>query len=172
MKNAKLESVLGISSSTPNAVATFGEKLVAYTAGSVCVLYDVTTHQQIRTLVIDGKSSSPTAFAPLLKSKGSIVNPITCIAFSPKSGRYLCSGDSGTHPRITVWNHEDSSVLQTIYGHKHGITSVCFSPNEDFIASAGFHHDGFISLWRWNTGAEAIRVSGVKVASKVVFVLF
>jgi WD40 repeat protein len=100
----------------------------------------------------------------LFKGKSSFnAKSLSCVAFSP-SGSLIAAGEQGHQPRIMVWDHGQKLLLQSLYGHKFGVLSVCFSPNDELLASAGFHHDGYIYLWNWRTGQ---RLAGIKVASKL-----
>jgi WD40 repeat protein len=143
---------------------------IAYPAGSVVVVYNPKRNKQTRFFV--SKSNKP----------------IVSLCFSP-NGKFLATGEvrlpsflvvselifffffflpffsqSGHQPSITVWDLTTQQAVADFKGHKFGVSCLAFSPNMKHLASVGFQHDGYLTLWDWKTGSQ---VGGNKIATKV-----
>jgi len=56
---------------------------------------------------------------------------------------YLLSGaDDRT---VKIWDYQTKACLQTLEGHGHNVSSVCFHPRLPMIISAS--EDGTVRLW-------------------------
>ena len=67
-------------------------------------------------------------------------NTVACLAVS-LDGKYLAAGESGPNPNIFVWNVSSGAQHSIHSGHKHGIGCIAFSPDSQYLVSAGFKHD-------------------------------
>jgi WD40 repeat protein len=86
---------------------------------------------------------------------------VSAVAFSP-DGRYALSGSSRGEIvellsevpcRVRLWDLETGKCIQTLMGHKGGITSVAFSPDGRYAISSG--KDCKIYLWKLDWDLEA-----------------
>ncbi len=55
----------------------------------------------------------------------------------------------GARGDLNVGKYENTQLIQTLTGHKDGIFSVIFSPENQFIIAGSF--DNTVSLWRYNS---------------------
>ena len=69
---------------------------------------------------------------------------VTCLAFSPE-GTHIAAGMSGRQPTVQIWDIAIGKPIATFTGHKRGIQSLAFSPDNSLLASGG--SDGVIYLW-------------------------
>jgi len=69
---------------------------------------------------------------------------IESLAFSP-DGRLLASGGSYENNYVRLWSTSSGALLNTMEGHKNGISHLCFSPDSQFLISASY--DGAIRVW-------------------------
>ena len=46
---------------------------------------------------------------------------------------------------VTIWDVDRGQEVLTLRGHTKGITSVCFSPDGNYLASAS--DDGTVKVW-------------------------
>ena len=65
-----------------------------------------------------------------------------CLAFSP-SGNLLAVGAGN---QLEIWNVTDGTLLTSLEGHAETITSLAFSPDGKYLASAGM--DNQLYLWQ------------------------
>jgi WD40 repeat protein len=65
------------------------------------------------------------------------------------NNRFLASGGRRSH-NVSVWNVETGSLWLELKGHHDYITSVTFSPNDQYVASSS--KDGFVKLWDLSSG--------------------
>lgn len=95
---------------------------VAYPVGSIICIYRPKDNKQLRFL----QSRSQRAFS--------------CLTYS-QNGKYLVAGEGALRqPEITVWeitldNHYEE--YKYMKGHKYGIESLQFSPNNEYLISLG-----------------------------------
>lgn len=68
------------------------------------------------------------------------------ISACPKHDILACDSVSD----IELFNYKNKKKIQTLRGHNAHITSVCFSPDGDFLVSSS--KDGVIRVWQWRTG--------------------
>ncbi|XP_063680293.1 mitogen-activated protein kinase-binding protein 1-like isoform X3 [Bolinopsis microptera] len=145
LDRVKLEQVLGVSATSNNSLSYDpNTENILYTAGCVCVLYNIKKSKQTHIKNVSKK-------------------PLTCAAFS-RDGAYVVTGESGHQPCVRVWDANSQVQIKELRGHRFGISSVNFSPNGKVVVSVGFTHDSNVSVWNWKTGKQ---VAGNKVSSRV-----
>ena len=88
---------------------------MAYPAGCVIVLLDP-SHGQRHIINTERKA-------------------VTCLSWSSDGDGQLVSGESGHKPAVKVWSVESLSCLVSLTGHKFGVRSVSFSPDNKFVIS-------------------------------------
>ena len=88
---------------------------MAYPAGCVIVLLDPSLGQ--RHIINTEKKA------------------VTCLSWAPDGDQQLVSGESGHKPAVKVWDVGSLSCLVSLTGHKFGVRSVCFSPDNKFVIS-------------------------------------
>ena len=59
---------------------------------------------------------------------------VTCLAWAA-DGSHLVSGESGHKPAVKVWSNKTLTSLVTFTGHKFGVGSVSFSPDNKYVIS-------------------------------------
>jgi WD40 repeat protein len=75
--------------------------------------------------------------------KAEIASELLAIAFSP-DGCWLATGDR--RGQIQLWSTTDKRLVRTFDMHRHGVTSLAFSFDGKFLASAG-GTDGYVYVW-------------------------
>ncbi|RKP14324.1 WD40-repeat-containing domain protein [Piptocephalis cylindrospora] len=120
------------------------------------------------SLLTPSSASSPTT--PTSASSSSTPPPFThtlktlrCLAIS-SDGRYLAAGEVGHDPRILVWDTLTLEIISYMQGHRFGVLSLAFSPNDRYIVSVGFQHDGFLCVWGWRQG---LKLASNRLSTKV-----
>ncbi len=78
---------------------------------------------------------------------------ISSIALS-SDGKYLVSGHYYQEFTVKLWNLATGKLIKIYDGHQGGVTAVDFSPNGDYIASAGA--DGSVKLWDVKSGNRVV----------------
>jgi WD40 repeat protein len=94
-----------------------------------------------------------------------VSNAVSCLAVS-FDGKYLAVGERCQSPSITVWNITTGVQVTVNSTHKHGISSLAFSPDSQYLVSAGFKHDKQLILWDWEAARKlCVQKLGNKVNS-------
>ena len=142
----KLEKIIGLTSlSNASLVSTRANSDTFYAAGNCVVRYNVDDNSQ--------------------KSFYRASNTVACLAVS-LDGKYLAAGESGPNPNIFVWNVSSGAQHSIHSGHKHGIGCIAFSPDSQYLVSAGFKHDKQLILWDWEAQRKlSVQKLGNKVNS-------
>ena len=70
------------------------------------------------------------------------------VAFSP-NGKLLASASYDS--TVKLWSTQDGSLVRTLKGHSHAVTSVAFSPNGKLVASGSW--DYTVKLWSTQDGS-------------------
>jgi len=83
-----------------------------------------------------------------LEGSGAHERGVNCIDYYPGGDKpYLLSGaDDRT---VKIWDYQTKACLQTLEGHSHNVSSVCFHPRLPLIISAS--EDGTVRLWHSTT---------------------
>jgi len=114
-----------------NAIEDFhssadGKTLISASADGTIRFWDISTGDLLKTLG---------------DADGSMISSIALSA----DGKYLVSGHFYQEFAIKLWNVATGKVIKIYDGHQGGVTAVDFSPNGDYIVSAG--SDGSVKLW-------------------------
>jgi len=81
-------------------------------------------------------------------------NHISCLSLS-KSGKYLASGQQtfmGFNADIIVWDFERREEMHRLSLHKVLVGSMCFSPNDLYLATLGGQDDNSLVIWNVESG--------------------
>jgi coatomer subunit beta' len=99
-----------------------------------------------RTIKVWGLTAGTPHFS--LEGPGSHERGVNCIDYYPGGDKpYLLSGaDDRT---VKIWDYQTKACLQTLDGHSHNVSSVCFHPRLPLIISAS--EDGTVRLWHSTT---------------------
>jgi coatomer subunit beta' len=83
-----------------------------------------------------------------LEGAGAHERGVNCIDYYPGGDKpYLLSGaDDRT---VKIWDYQTKACLQTLEGHSHNVSSVCFHPRLPLIVTAS--EDGTVRLWHSTT---------------------
>lgn len=96
-----------------------------------------------RTIKVWGLTANTPHFSLESHEKG-----VNCIDYYPGGDKpYLLSG-ADDHV-VKIWDYQTRTCLQTLIGHSHNISSVCFHPRLPLIVSAS--EDGTVRLWHSTT---------------------
>jgi coatomer subunit beta' len=95
-----------------------------------------------RSIKVWGLTASTAHFS--LEGNGSHEKGVNCIDYYPGGDKpYLLSGaDDRT---VKIWDYQTKACIQTLEGHAHNVTSVCFHPRLPLIISSS--EDGTVRLW-------------------------
>jgi coatomer subunit beta' len=99
-----------------------------------------------KTIKVWGLTAGTPHFS--LDGPGAHEKGVNCIDYYPGGDKpYLLSGaDDRT---IKIWDYQTKACLQTLEGHGHNVSSVCFHPRLPLILSAS--EDGTVRLWHATT---------------------
>jgi coatomer subunit beta' len=99
-----------------------------------------------RSIKVWGLTASTPHFS--LEGTGAHEKGVNCIDYYPGGDKpYILSGaDDRT---VKIWDYQTKACLQTLEGHSHNISSVCFHPRLPLIISAS--EDGTVRLWHSTT---------------------
>jgi WD40 repeat protein len=126
-------------SPTENILAIVGG--VKGSEKQVIALYNAETGVRLKDLYVQGRDEA----LP------------TTLAFS-NDGRFLASGLSNANMGIMIWNLETGEKTTHIT-HKYDVSTICFSPDGQFIAGGGT--DNNITIWNASTGEKINTLSGL-----------
>ncbi|KAF5827696.1 WD40-repeat-containing domain protein [Dunaliella salina] len=131
------------------ALTYLDANVVAYSAGSTVVLMDIKSKQQLGFF----RDESPGL-------------PLGCLALgggtdvSSSMPVHLAAGEQGgAAPQVLVWSVRSGQAIARLKQHKHGVSSVCFSPDGKQLLSAGSSYDGQVCLWDYQKGVLLARAS-------------
>mmetsp|Transcript_15386 Transcript_15386/g.23181 ORF Transcript_15386/g.23181 Transcript_15386/m.23181 type:complete len:1014 (+) Transcript_15386:125-3166(+) len=99
-----------------------------------------------RTVKVWGLSAGTPHYS--LEGAGAHERGVNCIDYYPGGDKpYLLSGaDDHT---VKIWDYQTRACLQTLEGHSHNVSAVCFHPRLPLIVSAS--EDGTVRLWHSTT---------------------
>mmetsp|Transcript_97180 Transcript_97180/g.190856 ORF Transcript_97180/g.190856 Transcript_97180/m.190856 type:complete len:1040 (+) Transcript_97180:130-3249(+) len=99
-----------------------------------------------KTIKVWGLTASTPHFS--LDGPGAHEKGVNCLDYYPGGDKpYLLSGaDDRT---VKIWDYQTKACLQTLEGHSHNVSSVCFHPRLPMIISAS--EDGTVRLWHSTT---------------------
>mmetsp|Transcript_5141 Transcript_5141/g.4631 ORF Transcript_5141/g.4631 Transcript_5141/m.4631 type:complete len:986 (-) Transcript_5141:43-3000(-) len=99
-----------------------------------------------RSIKVWGLTSNTAHFS--LEGAGSHEKGVNCIDYYPGGDKpYILSGaDDRT---VKIWDYQTKACLQTLEGHSHNVSCVCFHPRLPLIISAS--EDGTVRLWHSTT---------------------
>lgn len=99
-----------------------------------------------RTIRVWGLTANVPHFS--LEGTGAHERGVNCVDYYPGGDKpYLLSGaDDRT---VKIWDYQTKACLQTLEGHAHNVSAVCFHPRLPLIVSAS--EDGTVRLWHSTT---------------------
>lgn len=93
---------------------------------------------------------------------------VTCIAFSA-DGNLIACGEKGHSPMVSIWSMRSGALIAQLTEHKNGVGALAFSPNGQYLISAGFKHDKQLIVWRLHDNVPLVKK---KLANKVNSIVF
>ncbi|KAI8590255.1 WD40-repeat-containing domain protein [Geranomyces variabilis] len=171
---AQLERVLGLTAARPAALALnprFDTPVLAFPAGGVVVLYNYKRNRQTSFLSAPtgleaSSSSAPPTSSSARRGALSATKSVACLAYSA-DGQFLAVGEAGHQPRVIIY--QEGIIVSELVGHKYGILALAFSPDNKFLVSLGYQHDGAVHLWNWRLGQI---VATSRTSNKIACVAF
>lgn len=99
-----------------------------------------------RSIKVWGLTASTAHFS--LEGPGAHERGVNCVDYYPGGDKpYLLSGaDDRT---VKIWDYQTKACLQTLEGHSHNVSSVCFHPRLPLIISSS--EDGTVRLYHSTT---------------------
>jgi len=82
-------------------------------------------------------------------------NQVNCICVS-KSGRLMASGQKtfmGFPADVIIWDFDERKEIHRLSLHKVAVTSLCFSPEETYLATLGGQDDNSLVIWEVERGS-------------------
>ena len=79
-----------------------------------------------------------------------------CVKFS-SDDKYIASGSEDMTTKI--WDFEQGKLIQTLYGHSHLVSNLCFSKNGKYLSTCSY--DYTIKVWK-----------KINISNKIIWVLF
>ena len=80
----------------------------------------------------------------------SLACPPACLPARPPARLPACLHVCPIHPLPPqVWDYQTKSCVQTLEGHTHNVSSVCFHPELPIIVTSS--EDGTIRIWHSTT---------------------
>lgn len=99
-----------------------------------------------RTIKVWGLTTGSPHFS--LEGPGGHERGVNCVDYYPGGDKpYLLSG--ADDKLIKIWDYQTKACLQTLEGHAHNVSAVCFHPRLPLILSAS--EDGTVRLWHSTT---------------------
>lgn len=165
-----------------------GRLLASASEDSTVILWDVSTHREVRVLKgasngVDSLAFSPDGRALAAGGGDGVVRlwdvasgaqsaalnghtgHVNSVAYSPTGDVLASAGDDRA---IILWNPQTGKPLRTLAGHRSAVRSVAFSPDARILASAGA--DKLIFLWEVSSGSQLRTLVGhADVVSAVAF---
>lgn len=146
------ESITEMLSKDKNNIFIFGVsnngKKIALVDGNVLEIFDFKSGEKLRTF------SDSNHIQDLDKLRTH--NDYSRVIFSPNGERIISS--IRKEEELELWDTNTGKKLRTFTGHEGSITSLAFSPNGQWIASAS--EDKTVKLWDVETGAVLRTFSG------------
>ena len=102
----------------------------ALSADVKIIFWDARTGKELRRTEVHGPGS------------------VHSVAFCPKNGKILASGNSDK--TVSIWEVATGKRLHRLEGHDHSVSAVAISPNGETLASGD--EGGVIRLWHAATG--------------------
>lgn len=91
---------------------------------------------------------------------------VLCVRFSP-DGKILATG--GADQMIKLWDIESGTLIKTLEGHTHHVTSIAWNLNGRQLATASA--DASVKIWNIETGQATRTITGFKTeVTKLVYV--
>ncbi len=155
-----------------------GEELVTRDGGSegAPTVWELPSGKELRRLQGAGEEIRETSFSPGGRfvlglgnrhayvwdtARGQLTSTLGDHASVPlsaawsHSGRYIATGDaahSGNDCLVRIWDPGTATPITELRGHSSAVNDVQFSPDDDFVLSAG--RDATVRAWRWDTGTN------------------